>query len=77
MIQKILAVVDWIFNHPVRLLVGAAVWFAVWIVAATLGANALNMLTTPMDWIAAVGVGICIGILLPLVAHALAVHPAE
>lgn len=77
MIEKILAVGDWIFDHPVRLLVTGAVWFTAWTAVALVGANALHVLETPIDWIAAVGVGICIGILLPLVAHAVAEAAVE
>lgn len=77
MIEKIYSLGNWIFDHPARLLVATVLWFTVWIAVALVGANALHLLETPIDWIAAVGVGICIGILLPLVAHALAEQSAE
>lgn len=70
MIEKMYSLGDWIFNHPVRMLVAAALWFNAWTAVSLVSANALHLLNTPSDWLLVAGVGICIGILLPLVAYA-------
>ncbi len=64
--------IEKIFDRPVALLVAAIGWFSLCSVGALVGANALHLLKTPIDWLISVVVGICFGIVTPLVAHAVA-----